>query len=110
MRGGPSKEQSEPSGDPDWRSGQAWPEGAWPAGTRVRVVQDPQWSGPWRQEFTGTIDSWDVPNIVEVIDSPQGELEYQVCFDEAQDDMSDDGPYSSARILARYLRRLEDEP
>ena len=31
-------------------------------GTRVKVVRDPDWDGPWPSEPTGTIDpEWDIP-------------------------------------------------
>jgi hypothetical protein len=84
------------------------------SGMRVRVVQDPDWPGPWRQEFLGTIVGSKVPfGVVDlatsthpnVADADRGPMrQFFVRFDEPQDDNSDDGPYSHAVIWEKYLR------
>jgi hypothetical protein len=34
-----------------------WPVEAMKPGTRVRIINDESWEGPWRDVFTGTIDA-----------------------------------------------------
>lgn len=41
-----------------------WPAGSMPPGTRVTVIQDPSWDGPWQVEFRGTIDDLSAPEPV----------------------------------------------
>ncbi len=43
---------------------QDWPAAALAAGSRVTVVRDPAWDGPWRNEFQGTIDDMAAPEPV----------------------------------------------
>lgn len=88
------------------RSSAAWPADAWPAGTRVRVVQDLDWNGPWRQEFLGTISDTMPPRVIDHPKAFRGELAYFVAFDEPQQDTSSDGPYRKAEIWGRYLRAI----
>lgn len=38
-----------------------WPSGAIPPATRVKVIRDPGWDGPWRQEFVGVISGMGAP-------------------------------------------------
>jgi hypothetical protein len=83
-----------------------WPADAMPPGTRVLVIKDPAWDGPWRDEFTGTVDVTVVPYRVQNAAARPGELEYSVSFDEPQVDASGDGPYRKAVIWERYLRRV----
>ena len=85
-----------------------WPAGAWPAGTRVRVVKDPS-SGvrPWQQEFTGTISATMPPKLVEHPQANPSELAYFVAFDEPQRDDTNLGPYRKAEIWDRFLRRID---
>lgn len=83
-----------------------WPADAMLPGTRVRVVKDPAWDGPWRNEFTGTVDATVVPYGVQDAAARPGELEYSVSFDEPQIDASGDGPYRKAVIRDRYLRQV----
>jgi len=78
-------------------------------GTRVLVVQDADWDGPWRREFTGTIDTTMPPRRVEHAQARPGELAYFVTFDEPQHDSSEDGPYRMAEIWDRYLRPLSED-
>ena len=83
-------------------------------GTRVRVVQDPDWDGPWKREFLGTVEGPAVPvNVldlaampeVNVPDSDRGPMrEFFVRFDEPQQDCDELGPYRSAVIWEKYLR------
>lgn len=87
----------------------AWPERALPPGTRVRVIQDTGWAGPWRQEFNGTIDVTMAPEPVGSPAARAGELAYFVAFDEPQHDTSDDGPYRKAQIWDRYLMPLDQD-
>ncbi|QFG20397.1 ferrous iron transport protein A [Actinomadura sp. WMMB 499] len=80
-----------------------WPAGALPVGRRVRVVRDPGWDGPWRCEFSGTIDSLAPPEAVRHPGARPGERAYWVVFDEPQYDAEGDGPYRKAQIWDRYL-------
>lgn len=81
-----------------------WPPGALPAGSRVTVVQAVDGDGPWRQEFTGTIDSMAAPEPVRHAHTNEDELKYWVTFDTGQYDSGGDGPYRKAQIWGRYLR------
>jgi hypothetical protein len=82
---------------------------------RVKVVQDPEWRGPWRQEFLGTIAGPKVPvrvidlaamPEVNVPDADRGPMrEFHVQFDEPQQDCDGAGPYRAAVIWEKYLRR-----
>ena len=83
-----------------------WPSEAMPAGTRVRVIQDEKWDGPWREIFTGTVDETIAPRLVDHTHARSGEFEYSVRFDEPQMDSSDDGPYRKAVICDRYLEAI----
>ncbi|MDQ1486664.1 MAG: hypothetical protein QOJ62_2357 [Actinomycetota bacterium] len=83
-----------------------WPADALSPGTRVRVVQDQEWGGPWREVFLGTIDRTLPPQIVNNLAAHSGDREYSVTFDEPQLDASGDGPYRKAVIWDRYLERL----
>ena len=86
--------------------GMQWPTDAMPPGTRVRVVKDQAWDGPWRVEFTATIDATIVPNPVQGAAARPGELEYSVTFDSPQQDVDGDGPYRKAVIWGRYLEQI----
>ena len=81
-----------------------WPEGAMLPGTRVRVVRDTSWDGPWEREFTGVLSPSIAPTPVNMRWAAEGELEYFVVFDESQIDCNGCGPYSKAIIWARYIR------
>lgn len=81
-----------------------WPESALPAGSRVTVVHDSEWAGPWEGEFTGTIDRLGTPEFIRHARAHHGELRYWVEFDEPQLDSGGDGPYRKAQIWGRYLR------
>jgi len=83
-----------------------WPADALQPGTRVRVIQDREWGGPWREVFLGTIDRTLPPQVVNNRVAHSGEREYSVTFDEPQLDASGDGPYRKAVIWDRYLERL----
>ena len=83
-----------------------WPADALPAGTRVRVIHDQEWGGPWRAVFLGTIDRTMPPQLVNNRVANAGEREYSVAFDEPQLDASGDGPYRKAVIWDRYLEPL----
>ncbi|MCX5396893.1 ferrous iron transport protein A [Streptomyces sp. NBC_00102] len=87
---------------------EGWPESAWPSGTRVRVVQSPEWAGPWPVEFRGTVDDLFPPAPVEHPDAAEGELAYWIRFDRSQRDSEGCGPYYEARIWSRYLRTEQD--
>jgi len=87
-------------------------------GTRVKVVRDPDYEGPWPSEPTGRIEpGWDIPLKVidlanrpeiKVVDSDRHTMRtFMVRFDEPADDMSDDGPYYMAEIWEKHLRVLE---
>ncbi|MFF2269300.1 hypothetical protein ACFVTZ_13605 [Cellulosimicrobium cellulans] len=81
----------------------AWPRGAWPAGTRVRVVHDRAWRGPWLQEFAGTVSAMAAPQPIQSPHAEAGELEYWVQFDQPQRNADGDGPYRKALIWDRHL-------
>ncbi len=83
-----------------------WPADALPPGTRVRVIQDQEWGGPWREVFLATIDRTLPPQMVNNGAAHSGEREYSVTFDEPHLDASGDGPYRKAGIWDRYLERL----
>lgn len=80
-----------------------WPAAALAAGSRVRVIRDAEWDGPWQNEFSGTIDAMGPPELVQNPRAQAGELAYWVTFDEPQRDAGGDGPYRKARIWGRYL-------
>jgi hypothetical protein len=81
-----------------------WPIGALASGSRVTVIRDPSWDGPWQQEFSATIDTIGAPEPVEHPQAGDGELKYWVRFDAPQYDSSGGGPYRKAQIWDRYLR------
>ena len=83
-----------------------WPADALPPGTRVRVIQDQEWDGPWHAVFLGTIDRTLPPQLVNSLVAHTGEREYPVTFDAPQLDASGDGPYRKAVIWDRYLEQL----
>ncbi|GGS27994.1 ferrous iron transport protein A [Streptomyces griseoviridis] len=80
-----------------------WPEDAWPPGTRVRVIKDPEWDGPYQVEFSGTIAATLVPFPVRGGRGHEGELVYEVRFDEPQRDSDGLGPYRGGEVWGRYL-------
>jgi len=88
---------------------QLWPKDALPAGSRVLVVHDADWPGPWRAEFPGRVDSMGAPEPVRHARARDGELAYWVVFDAPQVDSNGDGPYRKALIWDRYLRPLPDD-
>ncbi|MGW0007338.1 hypothetical protein [Nocardia grenadensis] len=80
------------------------------AGTRVKVIKDPGWDGPWREEFFGTVDYDPAPPEPVTLSSARpGELVYWVTFDETQYDADDAGPYRKAQVWDRYLV-VADQP
>lgn len=79
--------------------------GVLPMGTRVRVIQDSSWAGPWRQEFLGEICDLEDPVLLQHPMAQDGELVYWVEFDEPQYESGGDGPYRKAQIWGRYLRK-----
>ncbi|MEY9969585.1 hypothetical protein ABIA33_007674 [Streptacidiphilus sp. MAP12-16] len=83
---------------------QEWPASALAPGSRVRVLRDPAWDGPWQREFLGTIDDLAAPAPVQHAQARHGELAYWICFDEPQFDSGGEGPYRKALIWDRYLR------
>ncbi|MFD4862078.1 ferrous iron transport protein A [Streptomyces atratus] len=85
-------------------SSQTWPTGALALGSRVTVVRDPDWDGPWQAEFPGTIDAMGAPEPNEHVQAFSGELLYWVTFDTPQYDSGGDGPYRKAQVWGRYLR------
>jgi hypothetical protein len=83
-----------------------WPVDALPPGTRVRVVKDKTWDGPWRRVFLGTVDRTIVPRLLTHPAVRSCQREYSVVFDEPQFDADGDGPYRKAVIWDRYLEPL----
>ncbi|MFD6999093.1 ferrous iron transport protein A [Streptomyces mirabilis] len=83
---------------------QARPTGALAPGSRVTVVRDQEWDGPWQVEFAGTIDAMGAPEPNQHAQSLSGELVYWVSFDAPQYDCDGAGPYRKAQIWGRYLR------
>ncbi|MFE5774066.1 ferrous iron transport protein A [Streptomyces sp. NPDC056485] len=88
---------------------QAWPTGALAPGSRVTVLRDVDWDGPWQVEFAGAIDAMGAPEPNEHAQSLSGELRYWVIFDALQYDCHGAGPYRKAQIWGRYLR-ADPEP
>jgi hypothetical protein len=87
-------------------------------GSRVKVVKDSRWNGPWPAEPTGVIDpDADAPvrvidlatmPEVNVPDSDRGPMrEFMVRFDQPQRDGDGGGPYYAAVIWEKYLRLLD---
>jgi hypothetical protein len=82
-------------------------------GMRVKVVQDPDWSGPWRQDFLGTIVGPNVPfRVIDLAAMPEVNVpvsdlgpmrEFDVRFDEPQQDCDGLGPYRGAVIWEKYF-------
>ncbi|MGW4380467.1 ferrous iron transport protein A [Kitasatospora sp. NPDC004531] len=89
---------------------QAWPADALAPGSRVTVIRDPAWDGPWQVEFLGTVDDLGAPESVENPRAQVGELSYWVVFDEPQYDSSGSGPYRRAQIWGRHLRPKPTSP
>jgi hypothetical protein len=87
---------------------QDWPTAAMARGTRVLVVKDTEWDGPWREEFLGVIDTVGAPEPVTHASARSGELKYWVSFDLPQFDAAGDGPYRGAQIWGRYLRPVRE--
>lgn len=85
-----------------------WPSDALQPGTRVRVVRDAEWGGPWQRELEAAIDAAAAPGLVHNPQAHAGELAYWVVFDEPQLDADGNGPYRKALIWGRYLRPLPD--
>lgn len=83
---------------------QDWPAAVLTPGSRVTVVRDPDWDGPWRNEFLGTIDDMGAPEPVGSPHARVGELAFWVTFDAPQYDSDGGGPYRKAQIWDRYLR------
>lgn len=85
---------------------QEWPADALPAGSRVRIIQDPGWAGPWAEVFTGTISPMAAPETPQSKAARPGELAYWVDFDSPQRDADGDGPYRKAQIWERFIEAL----
>ncbi|TRV81621.1 ferrous iron transport protein A [Streptomyces sp. 130] len=74
-------------------------------GTRVVVVRDADWDGPWQAvEFTGTVDAAIAPEPNAHPQALDGELVYMVAFDSPQYTSDGDGPFRKAQVWGRYLR------
>ncbi|SDT82538.1 hypothetical protein SAMN05216371_7327 [Streptomyces sp. TLI_053] len=84
--------------------GREWPTDALARGSRVLVLRDATWDGPWKRGFRGTIDGLTVPLPVQHPHALAGELAYWVRFDEPEFDSDGAGPYRKALIWGRYLR------
>ncbi|MGQ4487900.1 hypothetical protein ACN6LM_005114 [Streptomyces sp. SAS_281] len=95
---------------PGWRPhfpvlSRAWPPGAMAPGTRVVVVRDEGWDGPWQAvEFAGTVDALDVPEPNGHPQAHEGEFVYWVAFDSSQHTSDGDGPFRKAQVWGRHLR------
>jgi hypothetical protein len=83
-----------------------WPKGSMTPGTRVTVIQDSSWPGPWQAEFQGTIDDVEPPELVQHSTAHSGELVYWVVFDGPQYDSDGCGPYYKAQVWDRYLKQV----
>lgn len=90
--------------DRDGGTDVSWPVRAMAPGTRVTVVQDPSWAGPWQAEFRGVIDDFQPPEPVGHAMAHSGELSYWVVFDGPEYDSDGCGPYCKAQIWDRYLK------
>lgn len=79
-------------------------------GTRVRVIRDPEWEGPWPSEPTGIVEPilGEPFRMVQYLEEPM--REYMVAFEEPARDADGDGPYSAAVIWAKYLEVIEPGP
>ncbi|QNA72017.1 ferrous iron transport protein A [Streptomyces sp. So13.3] len=83
---------------------QHWPAAALTPGSRVSVLRDAEWDGPWQCEFLGAIDALGAPEPVRHPHARSGELVYWVSFDEPHYDAAGNGPYRKAQIWDRYLQ------
>ncbi|AZI59303.1 ferrous iron transport protein A [Nakamurella antarctica] len=83
-----------------------WPSEAMALGTPVRVIQDPEWGGPWAREFFGVIDDTAPPELIASPKAQPGEFTYFVRFNEPELDRDGDGPYRKAMIWGRYLLQV----
>jgi hypothetical protein len=83
---------------------QQWLDDALRPGTRVVVMRDRGWSGPWQREFTGTISDMAAPEPIDRPTTETGELKYWVDFDEPQYDADGAGPFRKAQIWGRYIQ------
>lgn len=86
----------------------SWPDDALAPGTRVTVIKDANWNGPWAQVFAGEITTLQYPELVIRKPAFEGEYKYFVKFDESQMDAGGDGPYRMAQISARYLQAVAE--
>jgi hypothetical protein len=57
-----------------------------PPGTRITVIQDPSWPGPWQVEFEEVIDGFRPPELLRHAVAHSGELVYWVVFHSPQYD------------------------
>ncbi|MGW6916387.1 ferrous iron transport protein A [Kitasatospora sp. NPDC054939] len=81
-----------------------WPTDALAPRSRVTVIREAEWDGPWPVEFPGTVDDTGAPEPVEHPRAQDGELVYRVVFDHPQYDSDGCGPYRKAQIWSRHLR------
>ncbi|MFJ7625950.1 hypothetical protein ACIQZN_05605 [Streptomyces sp. NPDC097595] len=85
--------------------GQTWPAGALAPGSRVVVVRDADWDGPWQAaEFSGAIDAMAAPEPNCHPQAREGELVYWVAFDSPQYTGDGDGPFRKAQVWGRYVQ------
>jgi hypothetical protein len=78
------------------------------AGSRVKVVKDARWNGPWPSEPVGVVEPVLPGQLFIVSPSRFGSVkQYKVRFDEPQYDGDQQGPYVSAVIAQQYLVALD---
>ena len=74
-------------------------------GTRVRVLTDPEYGGPFAEECLGTVGSSTAAAGLTPAAARLSKYSYFVTFDTPQRDRDGDGPYSSSQVLSRYVVR-----
>lgn len=88
-------------------------------GTRVKVVRDPDWDGPWPTEPTGVIaDGFEAPlDVIDLarerdVNVPETDRvmmrTFMVRFDEPVRDGDGCGPYYMAEVWEKHLRLLNE--
>ena len=83
-----------------------WFERPLPLGSRVRILKDPLFVGPWQKEFLATVDGVERAQHLTPESARRNKFVYMVSFDEPQLDGDGDGPYTAGEVLSQYVVRV----
>ncbi len=72
-------------------------------GTRVYIIQDPEFGGPFQETFGATVQSSKRVEGLMPAAAKKSKFVYFVTFDSPQFDCDGDGPYSASEVLAAYV-------